>query len=260
MIQPIGYIKLWREIASKPIWLNSTPEQKTILITLMMMVNFKPKKWEWKGERFEVKEGQVVTSLESITENCGKGITIQNVRTALKRFEKLEFLTNESTKTGRLITVANWGLYQSDEENQQSCQQTANKDLTDSQQRANKDLTPREEGKEREKSKEGKKEKTFLSDSIEYGLAYKLFSRMQSNNPKVKEPNFQVWAKHIDAMIRIDGRQIEDIEKVIDWCQQDSFWKCNILSTAKLREKFDQLAIKAIPAKSKNKTRKVVDF
>lgn len=92
--------------------------------------------------------------------------------------------------------------------------------------------------------KEKKKEKTFSSDSIEYGLAYKLFSRMRSNNPKVKEPNFQVWAKHIDLMIRIDGRQIEDIEKVIDWCQRDSFWKCNILSTAKLREKFDQLYIK----------------
>lgn len=145
-IQPIGYLKLWREIATKPIWLNSTPEQKSILITIMMMVNFKPKQWEWKGEQFEVESGQVITSIDTIVKNCGKGITIQNVRSALKRFEKLGFLTNESTKTGRLITVGNWSLYQSEEENQHSSQQRGNKEVTDSQQRGNKEVTPREEG------------------------------------------------------------------------------------------------------------------
>lgn len=159
MIQPIGYLKLWREIASKPIWLNSTPEQKTILITLLMMVNFKPKQWEWKGDKFEVGKGQVITSIDSIVKNCGKGVTTQNVRTSLKRFEKLEFLTNESTKTGRLITIGNWSVYQPDEENQQSNQQTPNKDLTDSQQRPNKELTPREERKKENKVKKVNKVK-----------------------------------------------------------------------------------------------------
>lgn len=165
MIQPVGYLKLWREMATKPIWLKSTPEQKTILITLMMMVNFKPNKWEWKGEQFEVKAGQVITSLESIVENCGKGITTQNVRTALNRFEKLGFLTNESTKTGRLITVENWEVYQCDEESQQSYQQTANKDLTNSQQRLNKQLTPIEERKEGDKEKE---KENIIKDIVEY--------------------------------------------------------------------------------------------
>jgi hypothetical protein len=28
------------------------------------------------------------------------------------------------------------------------------------------------------------------------------------------------------------------------WCQRDSFWQANILSTAKFREKFDQLELK----------------
>ena len=44
-------------------------------------------------------------------------------------------------------------------------------------------------------------------------------------------------------MIRSDKRNIHDIKKIIDWCQQDSFWHINILSTAKLREKFDQLTL-----------------
>jgi hypothetical protein len=67
---------------------------------------------------------------------------------------------------------------------------------------------------------------------------------MRNNNPKVKEPCFQSWAKHIDLMIRIDGKSVEDIREVIDWCQNDSFWLSNILSTKKLREKFDGLILK----------------
>ena len=36
-----GWIRVHRELLDKPIWLNSTPEQKTILITLLLMANFK---------------------------------------------------------------------------------------------------------------------------------------------------------------------------------------------------------------------------
>jgi hypothetical protein len=90
-MEAIGYIKIWRELFIKPIWINSTPEQKTILITLLSMANFQENEWEWKGEKYKCKPGQFVTSLESITKACGKGVTIQNVKTAIKRFEKLIF-------------------------------------------------------------------------------------------------------------------------------------------------------------------------
>ena len=45
-------------------------------------------------------------------------------------------------------------------------------------------------------------------------------------------------------MIRRENRAPDDIEHVIDWCQQDDFWKSNILSTVKLRKQFDQLSMK----------------
>lgn len=134
-----GWICLHRELLEKPIWANSSPEQKCILIALLMLANHKPKKWEWKGEKFMVKRGQMVTSLESISVKAGPGISIQNVRTAIARFEKLEFLTNQSTKTGRLITICNYSKYQ-DKKNQPN--KDDNKDLTKTQQSPNKDLTP----------------------------------------------------------------------------------------------------------------------
>lgn len=107
-----GWVKLHRELLDKSIWIESTPEQKTILITLLLMANHAPNKWEWNGEQYTVESGQFITSLESIASKSGKGISIKNVRTALKRFEKLGFLTNQSTNKNRLINIANWELYQ----------------------------------------------------------------------------------------------------------------------------------------------------
>ncbi len=86
--------------------------------------------------------------------------------------------------------------------------------------------------------------KTFPSDSIEIGLSELLLSLIREKNPNHKQPNIQEWAKHIDAMIRIDHRQPTEIREIIISCQKDSFWHANILSTQKLREKYDQLKIK----------------
>lgn len=129
-----GWIKLYRSLLEDSIWQLSTPEQKSILITIMLLASHKEKEWEWNGSKFQINPGQFITSIDSLAKKSGKGISVQNVRTSLKRFEKLGFLTNQSTKTGRLITVDNWGKYQ-DEEIELT------KQLTDSQQRPNKDLT-----------------------------------------------------------------------------------------------------------------------
>jgi len=233
MLQPIGYLKLYRELFTKPIWLKSTPEQKSVLMTLLAMAWFKPNEWEWKGEKFSTKEGQFVTSLESIRVDSGKGISIQNVRSSLKRFEKLGFLTNKSTKEGRLVTIVNWGLYQSDEDN-------PTKQPTKTQQRPNKDPTPKEEGKKDNKEIKDK----YLLDSYEYKVADYLYQKILSRNENFKQPNMQTWSTHIDYMLRIDKRDLKEIGQVIDYCQSDTFWQNNILSTKKLREKYDQLTMR----------------
>ena len=133
-----GWIKLYRELGDKPIWLESTSDQRSVLMALLMMVNYEPNKWEWQGKQYECMPGQVITSLPKIAERSGKGVSIQNVRTALKRFEKLGFLTDESTNKNRLITIVNWAIYQGsdDEPNRQT-----NKQLTGNQQATNRQLT-----------------------------------------------------------------------------------------------------------------------
>lgn len=151
-----GWIKIHRELFEKPIWVLSSSAQKTILITLLSMANYKEKKWEWNGQQYDCAPGQFITSLEKIAEKSGKDVSIQNVRTAIKRFEKYGFLTNVSTKAGRLITIVNWGIYQVNDEEPNK---DVDKGLTKSQQRPNKELTTTKEYKEYKEYKEGNKEK-----------------------------------------------------------------------------------------------------
>lgn len=87
--------------------------------------------------------------------------------------------------------------------------------------------------------------RNYLSPtSDEVRLSELLFSKVKERNQKFKQPNIPSWAKHIDKLIRLDKRNPSEVETVIRWCQSDTFWQNNILSTAKLREKFDQLFMK----------------
>lgn len=166
MIQPSGYFKIWRELFAKPIWLNSTPEQSRILITLMAMANFKENEWDYNGKSFKLDPGQFVTSLDSIREECGKYVSIRNIRTALERFEKLGFLTSKPTNRYRLITITNWALYQQDAD---VPDKQSDRHLTSNRQAPDKHLTTNEEGK-KERRKQGKN--IYKENSAEFISAF----------------------------------------------------------------------------------------
>ena len=91
-----------------------------------------------------------------------------------------------------------------------------------------------------------KKKKDFEADSDPYLLAKFLEKCITENNPKFpqNESQRQLWAKDFDLMIRRDKIDADDIAEIIDWCQNDNFWRSNILSGKKVREKYQQLVMK----------------
>lgn len=180
MINPVGYIKIYRELATKPIWESSSAVQKVILITLLFMANFNEKQWEWKGEKYTAQPGQFVTSLDNIVKESGLGVSKQNVRTALKRFENLGFLTNQSTHTGRLITIVNWGLYQGEG-------QDLTQHLTKTQHSTNIELTPREERKKDKKVIKEKNSADSLQDIVKNYPGRKVKKIRDKKLPKLIE-------------------------------------------------------------------------
>lgn len=73
-----------------------------------------------------------------------------------------------------------------------------------------------------------------------------LLNQIRARLPNFKEPKLPQWANHVRLMREQDRREQSEILAVIEWCQRDSFWQSNILSTKKLREKFDQLNAKRL--------------
>ena len=51
-------------------------------------------------------------------------------------------------------------------------------------------------------------------------------------------------------MLDSDGRTEREVMGAIDWSQNHEFWRANILSMPKLREKYDQLFMQAKRGKS----------
>lgn len=54
------------------------------------------------------------------------------------------------------------------------------------------------------------------------------------------------WLDETRRLIDLDKRTIEQIEKAIDWSQEDSFWRTNILSMETLRKQYDKMRLDAI--------------
>lgn len=113
--------------------------------------------------------------------------------------------------------------------------------------------TPQNEGKEpanlrvpitrdykettQEITTEKSRKRVYDESSVEFQLAKLLYEKILVDDPSFKQPNLQTWSDHIRLMMERDKRTEEQIRYLIEWSQSNSFWKSNILSTKKLREK-----------------------
>ena len=78
-----------------------------------------------------------------------------------------------------------------------------------------------------------------------YLLAKELFNLIKRNNNEAKEPNYQTWADEFRKLVEIDGVSANNAKIVMQWTQQNDFWKGNILSAKKFREKYAQLKVQS---------------
>jgi hypothetical protein len=98
----------------------------------------------------------------------------------------------------------------------------------------------------------------FDKTTEQYKLAMFMRQCILNNLPKAKVPKptpegLRRWAYDIDLMMRVDCRSPDEIRELIDWSHRDPFWKANILSPGKLREKWDTLVAHKQRAEEKNK-------
>jgi hypothetical protein len=75
-------------------------------------------------------------------------------------------------------------------------------------------------------------------------LCQHLADRIEANGSK--RPTITArWRNSARLLLDVDHRTEQQIRNAIDWCQADEFWRTNILSMPKLREKYDQLRLAA---------------
>ena len=170
------------------------------------------------------------------------GFEVQQIRFALLTLEKYEMIEVFDD----VVWIKNWEEYQNIEGMDKIREQTR---LRNIEYRKRKKLEQRDASVTSRDAIELEQDKELEKDKYKYSLSQMrlaefLLSRIRDNIPNLKQPNLDSWANEIRLMVDRDHREENDIHVVIDWCQHDSFWKANILSAKKLREKFDQLTAK----------------
>lgn len=121
-----GWIKLHRQFTDWE-WYTDI-NVKVVFLHCLLSANHELKKW--RG--VEIKQGQFITSLEHLAIEVG--LTIQQVRTALKKLKSTSEITCETTSQYSIITINKWNEYQTD--NTQD-----NKQITNDKQTSNKRVT-----------------------------------------------------------------------------------------------------------------------
>jgi len=102
-------------------------------------------------------------------------------------------------------------------------------------------------------SSKGKAAPKFSEDDLR--LAHEMFAGIVGLYPDAKPPNFDRWANAL-RLLRSDGRDRtpDQIRATLAWVRADSFWKTNVLSPEKLREKWDTLQVKIREARNGQRT------
>jgi hypothetical protein len=62
-----------------------------------------------------------------------------------------------------------------------------------------------------------------------------------SKRPQITE----TWRKQARLLMDKDGRTEEQVHNAIDWCQNDQFWRANVMSMPTLRSQYDRLRLAA---------------
>lgn len=249
-----GWVKIHRSILLHPVFQDS--ELLHLFLYCLAKANHKPGRvLSPRSEEGEltVERGQFIFGQRKAAKETGV-----NERTAHRKLvllEKLGILSRSVSHQFTVVTVNNYSRYQ-DNPNQAD---PLSDSLVSHPCPTSVPLVSTNKNTENGKN-DKKKRMVFSSDSIEYELSKLLLIEIRkndenflANNPAAcadgasasggEAPSLQRWTFQIDRLIRLDHRPPEEIRQVIVFAQASSFWRSNILSAQKLREKYTTLLL-----------------
>lgn len=242
-----GYVHLARQSVSSQVFQN---EGLWKLWTWCLMKANHDKNWDsitiGKGKtEVSINRGQFLFGRKKAAKELR--MKPETVRDRMTKLKNIGNIAMQSTSHYTVVTICNYERYQdtNNYKHQPSRQPSANHPPSKHQPSATYNNDNNINNVNNVDKKKRMSPKKFADDSLEIELANYLLTHLKNRKPDIKLPNIQKWAAHMDKMIKLDNRQPETIRTVIDWCQADSFWQNNIMSTKKLREQFDALELKS---------------
>ena len=202
-----GWIKIYYKLLEWE-W-HSEPNMVSLLVHLLMLANYEDRRW--RG--VTIQRGQLVTSLISLSDITG--ISVQSLRTCLKRLEETGEIVTEPTNKYRIITICKYDIYQGAVFTDQ---QTTNKQLTNNQQTTNKQLTTPKEYKEEENDNLFDNKLSLLKEVTSF-----FNEQVELNNsimPKVKSVSGK-RAGNIKARLREHG--LDAVKEMIKMAVRSDF-------------------------------------
>ena len=240
-----GWIKVHRSILFHQVFQDS--ELLHLFLYCLAKANHKPGRVlnpKSDGGELTVERGQFIFGQRKAAKETGV-----NPRTAHRKLvllEKLGILTRSVSRRFTVVTVNNYARYQDNPHEpyphpdslvSHTCPTSVPLVST------NKNI---------KNVKNDKNKRIFSSCSIEYELSKFLLSEIRENDenflsgsPNAEELAIQRWALDIERLIKLDHRSTEEIKTVIEFAQSNRFWKSNILSAKKLREKYTTLLLQS---------------
>jgi len=180
------------------------------------------------------------TTAESLARESKEGRSA--ILTVLKELEQVGYMTRRKYRNEKGQWV--WESYVFDTVQKKLIEPESNNPSTDNPTSGepSTEIQTLIEEPYKKKRKEERTTRTYGDEVI--SLCNLLADLIEANG--IKRPTVSSnWHQDMERLNRIDGYSYEQIERTIRWVQQDSFWRSNVLSPAKLRKQFGALQLKS---------------
>lgn len=208
----MDYVKISRKILEWE-WYKDV-NTKVVFFHILLKAN-------WKNGRFqgmEIPRGSFATSYQSLAEETG--LTVMNVRTAIKHLKLTHEITVSKHSKFSVITVKNYDAYQ-------TANKVANNQLTSNQQSTNRQLTTIEEGKKGRKEEYNKSPKgdyeSRTSESSIYATIRELYNSVCGSYPRLVKMS-DARKKAISARLKT-GYTLDDFRTLFEKAEASDFLK-----------------------------------
>lgn len=200
-----GWVKLYRKIKESSFYHDSNLVH--LWLHIMLSANKFEQNYLWHGEEIVIQPGQFITGRKKLSAETG--IQESKIQRALKMFEKMKMIEQQTNSKSRMITVINWNMHQENE-------QQMNNKRTTTEQQVNTNKKEKKEKKGKNKNKTNPPDiKIFLesmSDSLKEfcrvenigQLKFKKLSEMCFDHFKGKGELKADWEATVRNWIRRD--------------------------------------------------------